>query len=92
MVRKTTMVKQIQKQLGLKSYNEALHIYDTISDINIKLLKEGDGIKIPGIGILKKKTKKARTIIVPGKTEPVKVPARKGIFFTVNKDFEKSLK
>ena len=91
MVRKKDLIKKLQERLDLKSFREAEHIFDTYGEILKEALKDGDAVKLYGIGILKKGKKKARKITVPGIDHKVEVPERTGVFFHVDKDFEKSL-
>ena len=51
-------------------------------------VKKGESVKIPDLGTFKKVQSKARMGRNPQTGEPVKIPARKKVRFTVAKSFK----
>ena len=54
-------------------------------------VKKGDPVKLPGLGTFKKVQSKARMGRNPQTGEPVKIPARKKVRFTVAKSFKEQV-
>jgi len=54
-------------------------------------VKKGDPVKLPGLGTFRKVQSKARMGRNPQTGEPVKIPARKKVRFTVAKSFKEQV-
>ena len=57
----------------------------------IKTVKKGESLKIPGLGIFRLRKMKARMGRNPQTGEPIKIPARKKVGFTVAKTFKQTV-
>ncbi len=57
----------------------------------IKTVKKGENLKIPGLGIFRLRKMKARMGRNPQTGEPIKIPARKKVGFTVAKSFKETV-
>jgi DNA-binding protein HU-beta len=60
-------------------------------DTAAKSVKKGEPLKLPGLGILRLRKMKARMGRNPQTGEPIKIPARKKVGFTVAKVFKVSV-
>lgn len=74
----------ITKKQAQAVMNELVH---TI----VKSVKKGDPVKLPGLGTFRKVQTKARMGRNPQTGEPVKIPARKKVRFTVAKSFKEEV-
>lgn len=91
MIGKKELIKKVQTIGNFKSFKEAEKALESVCSAYVEALKETDGAKIYGVGILHKKVKKARKIKVPKIKEKVVIPDRNGVFFKEDKDFAKEL-
>jgi DNA-binding protein HU-beta len=57
----------------------------------IKTVKKGESLKIPGLGVFRLRKMKARMGRNPQTGEPIKIPARKKVGFTVAKSFKQTV-
>jgi DNA-binding protein HU-beta len=57
----------------------------------IKTVKKGENLKIPGLGVFRLRKMKARMGRNPQTGEPIKIPARKKVGFTVAKSFKETV-
>lgn len=78
MLRKKELIKDISK-IGKITEEEATKYYDVVMKAIADGILKSDAIKIPDLGIIKIKEKKARKIKVPKIEEKVSVPNRKGL-------------
>jgi len=53
--------------------------------------KEGEAVKIPGLGIFRLRKMKARMGRNPQTGEPIKIPARKKVGFSVARAFKETV-
>ena len=67
---------------------QADQVLTTLVEVSVKSVKKGEPVKIPGLGILRLRKMKARMGRNPQTGEPIKIPARKKVGFTVSKSFK----
>jgi len=60
-------------------------------DTVVKTVKKGESVKIPGLGIFRLRKMKARMGRNPQTGEPIKIPARKKVGFSVAKTFKETV-
>ena len=60
-------------------------------DLTVATVKKGEPVKIPGLGTFRKVQTKARMGRNPQTGEPIKIPARKKVRFSVAKTFKDSV-
>jgi len=71
--------------MGRKQADDLLNMFvDTV----VKTVKKGESVKIPGLGIFRLRKMKARMGRNPQTGEPIKIPARKKVGFSVAKTFK----
>jgi DNA-binding protein HU-beta len=75
---------EIASSHGL-SKTEAKKIVDGVIGNISKAIVAGNEVRLPGLGILKVKSTKARTGRNPGTGEPIQIPASKKISFAASK-------
>jgi DNA-binding protein HU-beta len=66
-------------------------LLEAIVSTVIKTVKKGESLKIPGLGIFRLRKMKARMGRNPQTGEPIKIPARKKVGFTVAKTFKQTV-
>lgn len=66
-------------------------LLDAVVTTVIKTVKKGDSLKIPGLGVFRLRKMKARMGRNPQTGEPIKIPARKKVGFTVAKSFKETV-
>jgi DNA-binding protein HU-beta len=71
--------------VGRKQAEEFLN---SLIDTVVKTVKKGESVKIPGLGIFRLRKMKARMGRNPQTGEPIKIPARKKVGFSVAKTFK----
>jgi len=57
----------------------------------VKTVKKGESVKIPGLGIFRLRKMKARRGRNPQTGEPIKIPARKKVGFSVARAFKETI-
>ena len=60
-------------------------------DTVVKTVKKGESVKIPRLGIFRLRKMKARMGRNPQTGEPIKIPARKKVGFSVAKTFKETV-
>jgi len=60
-------------------------------DTVVKTVKKGESVKIPGLGVFRLRKMKARMVRNPQTGEPIKIPARKKVGFSVAKTFKETV-
>ncbi len=76
---------------GEVSKKQADTVLQTLVDITVGSVRKGDPVKIPGLGTFRKVQTKARMGRNPQTGEPIKIPARKKVRFSVAKTFKESV-
>lgn len=66
-------------------------ILNALVDTVVKSVKKGDSVKIPGLGIFRLRRMKARIGRNPQTGEPIKIPARRKVGFSVAKTFKETV-
>ena len=64
---------------------------DALTETIIKSVKKGEPIKLSGLGTFRLRKMKARMGRNPQTGEPIKIPARKKVGFTVAKTFKETV-
>ncbi|MCB9996575.1 MAG: HU family DNA-binding protein [Rhodospirillales bacterium] len=87
----TVTLKQIAAELAEKhgmSKKDATALLDDMVGSFVDHLKDGERVRIPGLGILEVKQMKARTGRNPQTGETIQIPAKKKVAFRVAKDLK----
>ncbi len=66
-------------------------ILSSMIDTVVKTVKKGESVKITGLGIFRLRKLKARMGRNPQTGEPIKIPARKKVGFSVAKTFKEQV-
>jgi DNA-binding protein HU-beta len=66
-------------------------VLSALVDNIVKTVRKGEPLKIPNLGIFKRRNLKARTGRNPQTGQPIKIPARKKVGFTVAKTFKEAV-
>ena len=78
-------------EAGGVSRKQADDLLSALIDNVVKTVKKGESLKIPGLGIFRLRKMKARLGRNPQTGEPIKIPARKKVGFTVAKTFKEAV-
>ena len=84
---KSQLIERLAKA-GDVTKKQAQAILENLVTTVVSSVKKGDPVKIPDLGTFKKAQSKARMGRNPQTGEPVKIPARKKVRFTVAKSFK----
>ena len=84
---KAQLVTKLAEAGGV-SRKQADQILDNLIETVVKSVKKGESVKIPGLGIFRLRKMKARMGRNPQTGEPIKIPARKKVGFSVAKMFK----
>ena len=76
---------------GGVSRKQADEFLNALIDNVVKTVKKGETLQIPGLGIFRLRKMKARIGRNPQTGEPIKIPARKKVGFTVAKTFKEAV-
>ena len=87
---KSQIVRHLAEKVGTNNKTAATFL-ETLADTAIKETKKNDIFVIPGLGRLVKAHRKARMGRNPQTGEPIKIPARKKVRFSVAKTFKESV-
>jgi DNA-binding protein HU-beta len=87
---KSQLVDRLAKA-GDVSKKQAQALMEGLVTTIVGAVKKGDPVKIPDLGTFKKVQSKARMGRNPQTGEPVKIPARKKVRFTVAKSFKEQV-
>ena len=87
---KAQLVTKLAEGGGV-SRKQADGILTTLIDTVVKTVKKGENVKIPGLGIFRLRKMKARMGRNPQTGEPIKIPARKKVGFSVAKTFKETV-
>jgi len=78
-------------EVGGVSRKQADDLLTSLTDTVVKTVKKGESVKIPGLGIFRLRKMKARMGRNPQTGEPIKIPARKKVGFSVAKTFKETV-
>ena len=81
---------ELAEQHGM-SKKETTEILEGMVTQFVKHLKQGERVRIPGLGILEVKQMKARKGRNPQTGEEIQIPAKKKVAFRVSKDLKDSV-
>ena len=84
---KAQLVQKLADTSAL-SKKQAGAMLEALVETTIGAVKKGDPVKIPGLGTFRKVQTKARMGRNPQTGEPIKIPARKKVRFSVAKTFK----
>ena len=87
---KAQLVTKLAEAGGV-SRKQGDEILDCLVETVQKSVKKGESVKIPGLGIFRLRKMKARMGRNPQTGEPIKIPARKKVGFSVAKTFKESV-
>ena len=87
---KTQLVRHMAEKLETNNKTAAAFL-DHLAETAIKETKKNGVFIIPGLGRLVKSNRKARMGRNPQTGEPIKIPARKKVGFSVAKTFKESV-
>jgi len=87
---KAQLVEKLAEAAGVNKKEAAAMLEGLVSTV-VKTVKKGDPVKIPDLGTFRKVQSKARMGRNPQTGEPVKIPARKKVRFTVAKSFKEAV-
>ena len=84
---KSQLVERLAKAGGVTK-RQAQALMEGLVTTVVSSVKKGDPVKIPDLGTFRKVQSKARMGRNPQTGEPVKIPARKKVRFSVAKSFK----
>jgi nucleoid DNA-binding protein len=87
---KAQLVAKLAESEGI-SRKQADDFLNAFIDNVVKTVKKGESIKIPGLGIFRLRKMKARMGRNPQTGEPINIPARRKVGFTVAKTFKETV-
>ena len=87
---KSQLVQKLAEGAELNK-KQADIVLQALVDVTVSSVKKGDPVKIPGLGTFRKVQTKARMGRNPQTGEPIKIPARKKVRFSVAKVFKESV-
>jgi DNA-binding protein HU-beta len=87
---KSQLVQKLADTSGLTK-KQAQEVMDGLVTTIVGSVKKGDPVKLPGLGTFRKVQSKARMGRNPQTGEPVKIPARKKVRFSVAKSFKEQV-
>ncbi|OFV89074.1 MAG: hypothetical protein A3J75_08945 [Acidobacteria bacterium RBG_16_68_9] len=87
---KSQLVERLAN-IGDVTKRQAETIMEGLVTTIVGSVKKGDPVKLPGLGTFKKVQSKARMGRNPQTGEPVKIPARKKVRFSVAKSFKEQV-
>jgi DNA-binding protein HU-beta len=87
---KSQLVQRLAEVSEL-SKKQADTVLQKLVDVTVNSVRKGDPVKIPGLGTFRKVQTKARMGRNPQTGEPIKIPARKKVRFSVAKTFKESV-
>ncbi|MGH7820979.1 MAG: HU family DNA-binding protein [Candidatus Binatia bacterium] len=87
---KSQFVAKMADQTGLSKKQVDGFLNDMVNTI-IGAVKKGDSVKIPNLGAWKKRKTSARMGRNPQTGEPIKIPARTKVRFSVAKSFKEAI-
>lgn len=87
---KSQMVEKLANA-GDVTKKQAGAILEELVTMIVTSVKKGDPVKLPGLGTWRKVQTKARMGRNPQTGEPVKIPARKKVRFSVAKSFKEAV-
>ena len=87
---KSELVTNLASSSGVPK-KQVEQILDAVVENVVKTVRKGDSLKIPGLGIFRLRRLRARIGRNPQTGEPLKIPARKKVGFTVAKSFKETV-
>jgi DNA-binding protein HU-beta len=78
-------------QAGKVTKKQADDMFSAFVDMVAASIKKGDRVALPGLGVFSVVQKKARTGRNPGTGQPIKIPARKAVKFSVSSTLKQGL-
>lgn len=84
---KSQLLQKLADGTGVTK-KQAGAMLDTLVNMTVTMVKKGEPVKIPGLGIFRKVQTKARIGRNPQTGEQIKIPARRKVRFSVAKTFK----
>jgi DNA-binding protein HU-beta len=87
---KAQLVAKLAEQGGV-GRKQADQLLDSLVDTVVRTVKKGESVKIPRLGIFRLRRLKPRIGRNPQTGEPIKIPARRKVGFSVAKTFKETV-
>lgn len=87
---KSQLLQKLAEASGI-SKKQADAVLENLVTLTVTTVRKGDPVKIVGLGTFRKVQTKARMGRNPQTGEPIKIPARKKVRFSVAKTFKESV-
>jgi nucleoid DNA-binding protein len=87
---KSQLLEKLAERSDLTKQQAAAAL-GSLVELVVEHVKQGEPVKIPGLGTFKKRETKARTGRNPQTGAPIQIPARKKAAFTVAKSFKEAV-
>jgi DNA-binding protein HU-beta len=87
---KSQLVAKLAEESGL-SRKQTDDLLTSLTETVVKTVKRGESVKMPGLGIFRLRKMKARVGRNPQTGEPINIPARKKVGFSVAKTFKETV-
>ena len=87
---KAQLVTKLAEASGV-SRKQSDDLLNAMVSAVVKSVKKGESVKIPGLGIFRLRKMKARMGRNPQTGEPISIPARKKVGFSVAKTFKEQI-
>ncbi len=87
---KSQLVQKLSEASEI-SKKQADGVLQALVNLTVGTVRKGEPVKIPGLGTFRKVQTKARMGRNPQTGEPIKIPARKKVRFSVAKTFKESV-
>jgi DNA-binding protein HU-beta len=87
---KSQLLQKLADGAGITK-KQSGQVLDTLVSLTVGSVRKGDPVKIVGLGTFRKVQTKARMGRNPQTGEPIKIPARKKVRFSVAKTFKEEV-
>jgi DNA-binding protein HU-beta len=84
---KTEVIDALAKTSGTEK-KQVKQFLDSLSVVVQKGVKKGDAVPVPGLGKFRVVNRKARVGRNPATGQPIRIPAKTAVKFTVSKDLK----
>jgi integration host factor subunit beta len=87
---KADLIKLIAEKSEM-TFNDAETVVNEILSSMINALQEGDEIELRGFGVFRQRQRNARTGHNPKTLKPVKIPAKRVVYFKIGKELKEAM-
>lgn len=91
MLKKDEVVRKIKDALELTSLKEAARVFDGVANVMCEIMKEGEGVTLPGIGKFEVVTRAPHKGRNPQSGEEIDIPERKSVKFKASNTLKENL-